>query len=400
MPKRKRTALGPGEEERSSTAVMGLGGALSAFADTTGATRQQRDRLRFLVLDGVAKASRVAVLASWLLSAYLAWLPDEFVATQPALVRLDQAACLVACGLVNGLGHPRTGQAQPLMKFFFDDEFAPAFPDDFAWPRLSPTGNVLHALAKEMATNYANYLDSALPAHAIAHLKAVLGVNKATARKLWKTAVRSARREARVAAAAAAAAAAANDDDDDADANDDDANDDDDATAADANADTATDGQDDVDDDDDDDDDDDEEQPTDDPEWANRRFVALDMARRFTWSPFLFHRHLLAQVEERHRQRDNGQLPANAKIGDLFPLFPQRKIRSHFTAFDTQVLKAWARDLWPAGLPEGLEVERLVEAFFPERNGWLPGRQIKTDGVRVSLTYTKVIVHSPGWGEA
>jgi len=62
----------------------------------------------------------------------------------------------------------------------------------------------------------------------------------------------------------------------------------------------------------------------------------------------------------------------------------------YISFFRLQVLKVWAKNLWPAGLPEGIVVDRLVEAFFPSRTGWTPGRQVKTDGVRVSLTYVKM----------
>jgi len=72
-------------------------------------------------------------------------------------------------------------------------------------------------------------------------------------------------------------------------------------------------------------------------DWANRWIIALNMARRYLLSPFLFHRWLLQQVEERHQQRADGHLPPDAKLGNLFPLVPQRKIRTHFATFDTQV---------------------------------------------------------------
>jgi hypothetical protein len=87
--------------------------------------------------------------------------------------------------------------------------------------------------------------------------------------------------------------------------------------------------------------------------------------------PLLLRRWILAQpVEMEH-----------------FSLFPLRTIRTHFVVFDEQNLKAWGYD------------ECAIEAFFPRRAGWEPGRQVKTDGVRVCLTYTKPKVIVAGRNE-
>jgi len=68
---------------------------------------------------------------------------------------------------------------------FFDDVFYPAFPDDFKWPVVKPQGNIFHALAQEMATNYTVYMDIGLHAHAIAFIQAEGPCNKETAHALW-----------------------------------------------------------------------------------------------------------------------------------------------------------------------------------------------------------------------
>jgi len=54
---------------------------------------------------------------------------------------------------------------------FLEVHFKPRFPEGF-WPRLSPTGNALHALAKEMAVNYGVYMDTGL------HALSALGTEK------------------------------------------------------------------------------------------------------------------------------------------------------------------------------------------------------------------------------
>ena len=270
----------------------------------------------------MAEASQVAVLASWLINAYLMWLREDWVLSSPSLVAFNQAMCSVACGLVNGAGRTQAlGEKEPLLKVFFDDVFYPAFPDDFKWPVVKPQGNVFHALAQEMATNYTNYMDIGLHAHAIAFIQAEGPCNKETARALWNAVP-----------------------------------------------------------------------PEDDAENPTSALTALvaDMNARYKQSPFLFHRWLLEQVERTHRL--SNALPEYQQTGRLFVLFPQRNLRTHFTAFDTEIFKPWVKQLWSEGLPTGLAVDMLVEALFPPRaGGWRPGRQIKTDGVRVSLTYVKEV---------
>jgi len=334
--------------KRSSTVVMGINAALTTFSSATKASQQQVDLLKGLIRDCVAKTSKVAVLASWLLNVYLAAVPDAWVENNPGIVNIDQAKCLAACGLVNGLGHARTGSSQPTMTAFFELHFRPRFPDGI-WPRLSPTGNALHALAKEMAVNYGVYMDTGLHAHAISHLRVVLGLNKATARKLWKRAVRSAEWERRQQAPAAANNADDNGDDEEGNTNptdkqnsddgdgDDDGDDDDDEEEGNTNPTNKHNSDDGDSDDDSDDGDHDHDHDHENHDWANRWIIALNMARRYLLSPFLFHRWLLQQVEERHQQRADGHLPPDAKLGNLFPLVPQRKIRTHFATFDTQV---------------------------------------------------------------
>ncbi len=37
----------------------------------------------------------------------------------------------------------------------------------------------------------------------------------------------------------------------------------------------------------------------------------------------------------------------------------------------------------------GITEDKLLACFFPKRNNWTPAAEIKTDSVRVALTYTR-----------
>ena len=81
-------------------------------------------------------------------------------------------------------------------------------------------------------------------------------------------------------------------------------------------------------------------------------------------------------------QRQNDQtLPPLTKTGHLFTLTPIRTIKNQFVVIGKKHLKSWGF------------VESDMNLFFPKRGQgekqWEAGAQIKTDGTRVSLTYTR-----------
>ena len=96
--------------------------------------------------------------------------------------------------------------------------------------------------------------------------------------------------------------------------------------------------------------------------------LAEALTRRRAINPVLLHRDILRQVEQRQADAMDDGTDVTTRTGKLFPLFPQYKIRSHFTALDkTNVFL------------EGHDSAVVLRAFFPERKGWEPAHQIVTD---------------------
>lgn len=111
------------------------------------------------------------VLASWLINAYLAWIPEADVLADPSSVDCNQNLCTAACRLVNvKIGKPapmedgslydpvrEAATTFPRLETFFEDEFPQALiqhSSTVEWPSLEVQGNVLTSLGREMAANY------------------------------------------------------------------------------------------------------------------------------------------------------------------------------------------------------------------------------------------------------
>ena len=87
--------------------------------------------------------------------------------------------------------------------------------------------------------------------------------------------------------------------------------------------------------------------------------------------PAQLHRDMLRQIERR-----NARFADVADHWSMFALGPLRAVARQFIVIDAQLLKAWH-------LPDAV----TVASFFPRKPRYEPGAEVKTDGVRASLTY-------------
>lgn len=345
--KKKHTDL-PGQDTQKavSTVVMSihrsLQSAAASFSRNSFLVPQDvQQRLMHEVLRQVDANARVAVLTSWFINVYLSWLPDDYICT--SLGPIDQNFCSAAAYLCSNTGNPLTGRGQPTLKRCFDDVFAPTFPADFDWPRHAKAGNVFNALAREMAVNYHVYMDVGFHAHVVKYLQIEAGVKKYQAKAAWERANRVR-----------------------------------------------------------------PERPgpltLDEHQWVDQHpattpveIMAEELVALSRRHPVLAHRFLLGAVERRQRLARVSVEPegddAFTRTGKLFSLFPLRTIKTHFATLDVKVVKQWLKDNPDVHANvENLQIQDsdLLGCFFPRRNGgWTPAAEIKTDGVRVALTYER-----------
>lgn len=327
-----------GTEVVHSTIVMSVHRALqkaaSTFAEDSFLVVQDvQQRLFQEVQRHVDANARLGVLASVFMGYYLAWLSDQQV--YECLECVNQNVCTTAVNLVNHTGDIRVGRSQPLMIECFG-EFRRIFPADFAWPNHRRSGNLAAALGREMATNYEVYEDVGFAAHAIRHLQIEAAVPKWVARKAWERANRLV--PVKYGPRTLAEHEAAHRD-----------------------------------------------LQTTLVEHLAERLVATARLH-----PVLLHRYLLRRVEERQVAAVEDE--ERRRTGKLFPLFPLRQIKIHFATLDVRIIHLWltANPDVKASVQGRIEDKDLLTAFFPRRKGgWNPVNEIKTDGVRIALTYER-----------
>jgi len=351
MPPKRKQKPPEGSEERSSTIVISLHAAVAAAAKAICVNGDDIDGVRQSLGQDILRvtdaSSRIAVLMSWLINLYLAWLPEEAFDVDP----IDHALLTAAATLCNRLTDDAGAKQQPLLKQCFNECFLPLFPPDFPWPRADRAGNYNAALARDILVNFQVYQDKPLDDHVVGYLRAVFSVSKALARHSW---IRAKQRHPHAKDFVPPTPRA--------------------------------------------------QAPSCD---SFLQHTACILAQRRQQSPILLRRDMLHAIQQRHDEialaqaHDDAmdvetQNTANMRPGKLFGLFPIRKIRQAFAAIDTRNMVLWANT---NRILSSVAPDNLIEAFFPRRAGWTPGRQIKTDGVRAALTYTRVVpVRTSGAG--
>jgi hypothetical protein len=281
--------------------------------------------------------ARVGVLASWFLNIFLAWLSDEYITLW--LGPIDQNFCTAAANLCNNTGNARTGSGQLPLKWCFDYIFEPLFSADFQWPRHLRSGNLFNALGREMATNYENYMTGTkgFEAHAVRHLMVEAGVPRWQAKQAWERANRQ-----RPAAPGPLTFA-------------------------------------------------DHQRNFHDPADTLVKEMADQLVARARLHPLLAHRFLLNRVEQRQAQAqacrtiaisllvlclikipllqaqaEEDDEATTGRTGKLFPLFPEKTIRTPFATLDVKVIKQWLSD---ENIHTTIDKEDLLKAFFPRLKG-------------------------------
>jgi len=334
MPPKRKQKPPEGSEERSSTVIISLHTAVAAAAKAICVNGDDIDGVRQSLGQDILRvtdaSSRIAVLMSWLINLYLAWLPEEAFDVDP----IDHALLAAAATLCNRLTDDSGGAQQPLLKRCFVEQFLPLFPHDFPWPRADRAGNYNAALARDIMVNYQVYQDKPLDDHVVSYLRAVFNVSKALARHAWTRAKQRHPHAKDVVPPNAPRVLAQGCD-------------------------------------------------------SLMQHTACLLAQRRQHSPILLRRDMLQDIEHRHTQSEEQmEVDGNFRPGKLFSLFPLRKIRQAFAAIDTRNMVLWAN---ANRVLSSVAPDNLIEAFFPRRAGWMPGRQIKTDGVRAALTYTHTV---------
>jgi len=210
---------------------------------------------------------------------------------------------------------------------------------------MSSSGSQANALGREMATNFEVYMDTGLTAHAIRYLKIEAGVNKYEAKGAWGRANRH--RPARPGPLTLA----------------------------------------------------EHQRNLRDPPDTPVKVMAEELVILARHHPVLLHRFLLGAVERRQAAAMDANEDEERRFertGKTFPLFPLRTVKVHFATLDVKIINLWLKEnaAVKANVARlGIADKDLLKAFFPRRKGgWTPANELKTDSVRVALTYERRVL--------
>jgi len=116
MPPKRKQKPPEGSEERSSTVIISLHTAVAAAAKAICVNGDDIDGVRQSLIQDILRvtdaSSRIAVLMSWLMNLYLAWLPEEAFDVDP----IDHALLTAAATLCNRLTDDAGASSKPLIR--------------------------------------------------------------------------------------------------------------------------------------------------------------------------------------------------------------------------------------------------------------------------------------------